>query len=51
MNRANANQQLQRYLPEAIANTLQANPEAVAPFISSVEDLLGDGNAVVSYEQ
>jgi RNA polymerase sigma factor (sigma-70 family) len=49
MNRANANQQLQRYLPEAIADTISRNPDAVAPFISSVEDLLDDSNADVRF--
>ena len=49
MNRANANQQLQRYLPEAIAETISRNPDAVAPFISSVEGLLGDTNADVRF--
>ncbi len=49
MNRANANQQLQRYLPKAIADTLQRNPETVTPFISSVEDLLNDENADVRF--
>ena len=45
LDNANANQQLQRYIPEAIANTIQRNPEAAAPFVSSVEDLLEDTNA------
>ena len=49
MDKANSNQQLQRYLPEAIAETIQQNPEAAAPFVSSVEDLLEDENADIRF--
>jgi len=49
MNRADGNQQLQRYIPEAIADTINRNPDAIAPFISSVEDLLDDANADVRF--
>ena len=49
MDRANANQQLQRYLPEAIADTIQQYPETITPFISSVEDLLNDENTDVRF--
>ena len=46
---ANGNDLLQRYLPEAIAETISRNPDAVAPYISSVEDLLDDSNADVRF--
>ncbi len=49
MNRADGNQQLQRYLPEAIAETIDHNPDAAVPFISSVNDLLDDTNADVRF--
>jgi len=49
VDRAKDNQQMQRYLPEAIAETIQQNPETVAPFISSVEDLLNDENTDVRF--
>jgi RNA polymerase sigma factor (sigma-70 family) len=42
-------QQLQRYLPEAIAATIQQNPAAATPYIPSVEDLLDDSNADVRF--
>jgi hypothetical protein len=47
--RAGDDQQLQRYIPEAVAETIRKNPEAAAPFISSVEDLLDDANADVRF--
>ena len=43
--RANENQQLQRYVPEAIADTIRRNPEVAAPFVSPVTVLLNDANA------
>jgi hypothetical protein len=49
LSRANNDQMLQRYIPEAIAETIQQNPEAAAPFVSSVEDLLDDSNADVRF--
>jgi RNA polymerase sigma factor (sigma-70 family) len=49
LSRANNNQMLQRYIPEAIATTIRQHPEASAPFISSVEDLLEDANADVRF--
>ena len=49
MSSANGNQQLQRYLPEAIAETIDKNPETAAPFVSSVENLLDDANADVRF--
>ena len=49
LSRAGNDQMLQRYLPEAIAETIAKNPEAAAPFISSVEDLLDDSNADVRF--
>jgi hypothetical protein len=47
--RANENRQLQRYVPEAIADTVRLNPEAAVPFVSSVEVLLDDANADVRF--
>jgi len=44
VDRADVNLQLQRYIPEAIAETIRQNPETATPFISSVEDLLDDAN-------
>src|SRR6185312_8431207 len=35
-----ANEQLQRYLPEAIAETIRKDPQAADPFIPSVKKLL-----------
>jgi hypothetical protein len=49
LDRANNDQQLQRYIPEAIAETIRKNPEAAAPFISSVEDLLDNSNAGIRF--
>jgi hypothetical protein len=46
----NANNLLIRYLPEAIAETIQKNPEAAAPFISPVEILLDDENPDIRFE-
>jgi hypothetical protein len=39
---ASGDQLMQRYLPQAIAETIRQDPEACAPFISSVERLLDD---------
>jgi hypothetical protein len=49
ISRANNDQTLQRYMPEAIAETIQQNPEGAAPFVSSVEDLFDDSNADVRF--
>ena len=46
---ANEDQQLQRYIPEAIADTIQQDPEAAGPYISSVEHLLDDPNADIRF--
>ncbi len=46
---AKADQQLQRYLPEAIAITLQHNPETAAPFVTSVQDLLNHENPDIRF--
>jgi len=46
---ANDIEQLQRYLPETIAEIISRNPDTAAPFISSVEDLLDDANADVRF--
>jgi hypothetical protein len=49
LSRANNDQMLQRYIPEAIATTIQQHPEESASFVSSVEDLLDDTNADVRF--
>jgi hypothetical protein len=49
LSRANNDQMLQRYIPEAIAETIQKNTEAAVPFIHSVEDLLVETNADVRF--
>ena len=49
LSRANNDQMLQRYIPEAIATTIRQHPADAAPFISSVEDLLDDTNAGVRF--
>ncbi|MDR3456125.1 MAG: sigma-70 family RNA polymerase sigma factor [Verrucomicrobiae bacterium] len=47
--KSTSSQQLQRYLPEAIADIISRNPDTVAPFISPVEDLLDDPNADIRF--
>jgi hypothetical protein len=47
--RADNDQQLQRYMPEAIATTIRQHPEGLDPFLSSTEDLLDDPNADVRF--
>jgi RNA polymerase sigma factor (sigma-70 family) len=49
LSRANNDQMLQRYIPEAIATTIRQHPEGAAPFVSSVDDLLDDANADVRF--
>ena len=44
LDRMNDDEQMQRYLPEAIAETIRKYPEATASFIEPVEDLLDDQN-------
>jgi HEAT repeat protein len=49
LERISGNESLQRYLPEAIAETIRQNPDTVAPFISSVENLLDVENADIRF--
>jgi RNA polymerase sigma factor (sigma-70 family) len=42
-------QQMQRYLPEVIAETISRNQDAIGPYVSSVENLLGNTNVDVRF--
>ncbi len=44
------NDQLRRYLPEAIAKTIQTEPAAAAPYVSILESLLNNSTPEIQFE-